>query len=938
MYPPQRAGVRATTIHDLVPLHYPGVGRPAARARCTARKYRERRAHVRRRSSPTRRSPPTTSPRRSASRASAIVVAHPGIGAEFTRRRRRRPTSAARTCSPSRRSSRARTSARSSRRSRCSPTRASRSPSSAARAGASSRSSTGRASSGSGASPTTSSRGSTAAPRPSSTRRASRASGCRSPRRWRRGAPVVASSHPSLDEACGRRGGPRRPREPEAIAGGDPRGARAARRAARAGARARRRVLLGADRRALPRGVPAIRVALDTTPLRQTRAGTARYVRGLLAHLDVPRSRGVVPGDVAARARVAADALWYPRLRAPRAPTCSTARPSAGRSASTTPLVVTVHDLAVLRHPEWFNRWTRTYSRLAVPRVVRAATRVIAVSEFTKRELVELLARARGEDPRRAERGRGRLHARRARGPRATTCSRSGRSSRARTSRASRPRSTASCASSARAAGAASSRRANVTWLGEVDDEELARALPRRALPRLRVALRGLRHPGRRGARLRLPGRDEPRQRRWPSSPATTRPRRPDRRRLDPRRASRAPSAPAPRRGRVVGRGRARDARRSTRSSRDPDRRRRARPRSAPATRRTSRTCCASCPASRPTCASPRSRGIPSSCPTGVEPIALPARLQELRMAWSLPRLLRRLRPAARALPARAAARLARPRGRDRPRPLVRARPERRWGALDRLDLPDGRAARGAPGRPRARRLGAHEARRRRALRRRRRRRSTVTPNGVDPRVHARRRRRTTATCSSSARSRRARTRSPRSRRPRAVGLPLVVAGPEKEPELARELRARRRRPARLRPEGRARRALPRRGGARAAVALRGLRAAGARGDGERHAGRRRRRAGAARGRRATRPSTPTTATSARRVAARARRPRRARRPPGSSARSCFSWAETARRTAAVYRQVLAREGRGGRRLARARRASSSSRCRRSSRRSTSSS
>jgi glycosyltransferase involved in cell wall biosynthesis len=53
---------------------------------------------------------------------------------------------------------------------------------------------------------------------------------------------------------------------------------------------------------------------------------------------------------------------------------------------------VTVHDLAVLRHPEWFNRWTRTYSSLAVPRVVRAARRVIAVSEFTKRELVELLA------------------------------------------------------------------------------------------------------------------------------------------------------------------------------------------------------------------------------------------------------------------------------------------------------------------------------------------------------------------------------------------------------------------------------------------------------------------------------------------------------------------------------------------------------------------
>ena len=29
MYPPQRAGVRATTIHDLVPLRHPGLGAPA---------------------------------------------------------------------------------------------------------------------------------------------------------------------------------------------------------------------------------------------------------------------------------------------------------------------------------------------------------------------------------------------------------------------------------------------------------------------------------------------------------------------------------------------------------------------------------------------------------------------------------------------------------------------------------------------------------------------------------------------------------------------------------------------------------------------------------------------------------------------------------------------------------------------------------------------
>jgi glycosyltransferase involved in cell wall biosynthesis len=143
------------------------------------------------------------------------------------------------------------------------------------------------------------------------------------------------------------------------------------------------------DRRALPRGVPAILVGIDTTPLAQTRAGTARYLRGLLAHLDVPVRQKAFPATSRLRS-VAADALWYPRLRIEGADVlhCPTFR---GPFSSKAPLVVTVHDLAVLRHPEWFNGWTRTYSRLAVPRVVRAADLVIAVSDFTRRELIDLL-------------------------------------------------------------------------------------------------------------------------------------------------------------------------------------------------------------------------------------------------------------------------------------------------------------------------------------------------------------------------------------------------------------------------------------------------------------------------------------------------------------------------------------------------------------------
>jgi glycosyltransferase involved in cell wall biosynthesis len=142
-----------------------------------------------------------------------------------------------------------------------------------------------------------------------------------------------------------------------------------------------------------------LRVGIDVSPLALTRAGTARHIRSLLERLeDEPgldllryglggSSRALVPARdlgwylaaLPARARRdGADVLHCPTHRAP--------------VRSSVPLVVTFHDLAVLRHPETFNAWTRAYSRVTLPRVAKAARRVIAVSEFTKRELLELLA------------------------------------------------------------------------------------------------------------------------------------------------------------------------------------------------------------------------------------------------------------------------------------------------------------------------------------------------------------------------------------------------------------------------------------------------------------------------------------------------------------------------------------------------------------------
>ena len=137
-----------------------------------------------------------------------------------------------------------------------------------------------------------------------------------------------------------------------------------------------------------------MKVAVDVTPLAQTRAGTARYLRALLPRVErdvrVERVHGFARGRAGT---LWLDLAWYPHvlpLRARGADVlhCTTYR---GPVHARTPLVVTVHDVAVFRHPDAFPRWTREYSRRVVPRVLRAARLVLAVSEFTAGELEAVL-------------------------------------------------------------------------------------------------------------------------------------------------------------------------------------------------------------------------------------------------------------------------------------------------------------------------------------------------------------------------------------------------------------------------------------------------------------------------------------------------------------------------------------------------------------------
>jgi glycosyltransferase involved in cell wall biosynthesis len=178
----------------------------------------------------------------------------------------------------------------------------------------------------------------------------------------------------------------------------------------------------------------------------------------------------------------------------------------------------------------------------------------------------------------------------------------------------------------------------------------------------------------------------------------------------------------------------------------------------------------------------------PELVPAGVEAIALPARWQEVRMAWSLPRLLRRLRPELahfqHALPlgyrGRAVVTL---------HDLHFERDPAVMGRLDRLTfrLVVPRSARRAD-----RVLAVSERTKRDAIELYRlpAERIAVTPHGVDPAfapgdgprggyllfVGAIQARKDPLAAVEAA---------------AAAGLPLIAAGPEKEPALAAELRAR---------------------------------------------------------------------------------------------------------------------------------------------------
>ena len=145
-------------------------------------------------------------------------------------------------------------------------------------------------------------------------------------------------------------------------------------------------------------------VVVDADVLGRRRTGDETYVENLLRCLPalaggefrfaaitrrpdlVPE--GVEPVELPARSQGLRMALGVPRLLRRLQPALAHFQHSLPLWRG--PAVVTVHDLSFERDPSAMGRADRMIFKLVVPRSVRRARRVIAVSERTKRDLMEL--------------------------------------------------------------------------------------------------------------------------------------------------------------------------------------------------------------------------------------------------------------------------------------------------------------------------------------------------------------------------------------------------------------------------------------------------------------------------------------------------------------------------------------------------------------------
>lgn len=113
--------------------------------------------------------------------------------------------------------------------------------------------------------------------------------------------------------------------------------------------------------------------------------GVQRYVRGLLPPLQ-DRLGTVRPGGAAQGIRGHA---WEQFVLPGKARGHLLWSPANTGPLAVERQVVTVHDAATLDHPEWFEGKFARWYRYLLPRLMRKVRRVVTVSEFSRRRLIE---------------------------------------------------------------------------------------------------------------------------------------------------------------------------------------------------------------------------------------------------------------------------------------------------------------------------------------------------------------------------------------------------------------------------------------------------------------------------------------------------------------------------------------------------------------------
>jgi glycosyltransferase involved in cell wall biosynthesis len=132
-------------------------------------------------------------------------------------------------------------------------------------------------------------------------------------------------------------------------------------------------------------------VAIDArAAVRPELGGVERWARELAARLPALGGYEVIrpPRALSHRAGHAWEQVYLPaRTRRADALLCpANLAPLAARNA-----VVVIHDAAPLRHPGWYSGLYAAAQRRLLPLIARRARTVITVSEFSRRELQELL-------------------------------------------------------------------------------------------------------------------------------------------------------------------------------------------------------------------------------------------------------------------------------------------------------------------------------------------------------------------------------------------------------------------------------------------------------------------------------------------------------------------------------------------------------------------